>query len=417
MSVSTQERSLSIEWWSIAKVRPYPGNPRHCPKSAVEKVRQSIAAYGWRQPIVVDAEGTVVVGHTRLLAAKKLGLASVPVHVAADLTPEQAKAYRLADNRTGEETAWDLELLQGELAGLFDLGCDLSPLGFDAAELASIMAGPTLGLTDPDAVPAPPAEPISRPGDLWQLGKHRLLCGDSTKPEDVARLMDGRRAGLMATDPPYLVDYTGGSHPASTANKGVPGRDKHWDDYVDHEHAIGFYVDFLSAALDGALRDDAAIYQCFGIMRSTLVWEAWAQVGLLAHQVVIWKKTRAVLTYSWFLWDYEPIMVGWREGHQPARKPAADARAVWEIASAGEAGDPGGEHPTCKPVDLVRRPILYHTLQGEIIYEPFSGSGTAIIAAESTGRVCYAMELSPTFVDVAVARWQAFAGKEAIRRG
>ena len=159
--------------------------------------------------------------------------------------------------------------------------------------------------------------------------------------------MAGKRASLMATDPPYLVDYAGGEHPATEANGGKRGEEtsKHWDAYIDHEHSVAFYVDFLKAALEHALTDDAAVYQCYGVMRSEVIWQAWREVGLLAHQVLIWKKTRSVLTYSWYLWDYEPLLVGWREGHQPPRQPPADAKAVWEIESAIEDGA-GGVHPT-----------------------------------------------------------------------
>ena len=161
--------------------------------------------------------------------------------------------------------------------------------------------------------------------------------------EDVKRLMTGERASLMATDPPYLVDYQGGAHPASEANKGVPGKDKHWDQYVDHEHSVAFYVDFLRVAIDCALTDAAAVYQCFGIMRTEVIWQAWREVGLLPHQVLIWLKSRSVLTYSHFMWNYEPLMYGWREGHMPTEKPPADAKAVWEIASGIEDG--AGRHP------------------------------------------------------------------------
>jgi DNA modification methylase len=256
---------------------------------------------------------------------------------------------------------------------------------------------------------------VSKPGDLYLLGDHRLLCGDSTNPGDVQRLMAGKKASLMATDPPYLVDYTGGEHPATEANGGKRGEEtsKHWDTYIDHEHSVAFYVDFLRCALDHALEDHAAVYQCYGVMRSEVIWAAWRQVGLLAHQVLIWKKTRSVLTYSWYMWDYEPLLVGWREGHQPKLKPPADSRAVWEIESRIE-DNPGSIHPTMKPVELIRRPILYHTRPGGLIYEPFSGSGTALIAAEDSGRVCYAIEQSPAFVDVSVQRWEHFTGQSAV---
>jgi len=410
------EATLTVEWWPLERPVPYARNPRVAPEEAIAKVAASLKEFGFRQPIVVDAEGVIICGHTRLLAAQRLGLEQVPVHVATGLTPEQVKAYRLMDNRSSQETSWDGDLLPLELEELLGLQVDLALTGFEAEELAAILATPTEGLTDPDLVPEPPAEPVTQPGDLYLLGEHRLLCGDATEPKDVARLMDGEKASLMATDPPYLVDYTGGEHPATEANGGKRGEEtaKHWDEYVDHEHSVEFYVEFLKTALACALTPDAAIYQCYGIMRSEVIWQAWRECGLLAHQVVIWRKTRSVLTYSWFMWDYEPILVGWPEGHQPKRKPPADSKAVWEISSAIE-DTPGSIHPTMKPVELIRRPIIYHTRPGELIYEPFSGSGTAIIAAESTGRVCYAIEQSAAFCDVAVRRFEAFTGKQAGR--
>jgi len=271
---------------------------------------------------------------------------------------------------------------------------------------------PTSGLSDEDEAPEIPELPITIQGDLWLLGKHRLLCGDSTNVEDVQRLMNGKRAVLMATDPPYLVDYQGDSHPSNKANGGAETKDKHWDTYINHKHSVAFYVGFLKAALKHALRPDAVVYQCYGIMRSEVIWQSWREVGLLPHQVLIWKKTHSVLTHSWFMWDYEPLLVGWPKGHQPKMHPPAAARSIWEIDSKIE-NSLRSLHPTMKPVELIRRPITYHTKPGGLIYEPFNGSGTALIAAENTGRVCYALEQSPAFVDVAVARWEAYTGAKA----
>jgi DNA modification methylase len=409
-----QGGGLAVESWPIDKPTAYARNARSCPQVAIDKVAASIREFGWRQPLVVDENGVILAGHTRLLAARKLGLSDVPVHIAAGLTPAQAKAFRLMDNRSAQETSWDADLLPLELSELAGLEFDLALTGFEPDELAAFLAEPTEGLTDADDVPDVPEEPLSKPGDLYLLGEHRLLCGDSTNADDVERLMMGKRATLMATDPPYLVDYQGGQHPASAANGGAENKDKHWDTYIDHEHSVAFYVDFLRCALDHALTEHAAIYQWFGIMRTEVIWQSWREVGLLPHQVLIWKKTRSVLTYSHFMWDYEPMMYGWREGSMPTQKPPADAKAVWEIGSAIEDGA-SGIHPTQKPVETIRRPISYHTRPGGLIYEPFSGSGTAIIAAEETGRTCYAIEQSPQFVDVAVARWEAFTGKKAKR--
>jgi DNA modification methylase len=409
------DRTLVVESWPLERLKAYKRNPRVHGAESVAKIAASISEFGFKIPVLVSAKGKLIAGHGRLLAARRLGLAEVPVIVCGDLSPAQVKALRIADNRSAEASTWDAELLTREIEALLDLDYDIDVLGFDPDEVSAILAEPTEGLTDPDEVPVAPRTPVTRLGDLWLLGEHRLLCGDATKAVEVIRLMGGKHAALMATDPPYLVDYEGGTHPASKANKGAAKKDKHWDAYIDHEHSVAFYADFLKVACEHALKRDAAVYQWFGIMRTEVIWEAWREVGLLPHQVLIWKKTRAVLTYSHYLWNYEPMMYGWPQGHMPAMKPPADARAVWEIASKIEDGPQ--EHATCKPVETIRRPIEYHTKPGGLLYEPFSGSGTATIAAEQTGRVCYAMELAPAYVDVAVERWQAFTGKQAVRHG
>ena len=414
--------NLAIQWWPIAKVRPYETNPRRCPQSAIEKVAASLAQFGFRQPIVVDGDGVVVVGHTRLLAAKRLGLTQVPVHVAADLSPAQARAYRLADNRTGQETTWDPELLPAEIAALLEADYELDATGFDPDELADLLCRDAVGGCDPDALPELPTKPITAPGDLWLLGEHRLLCGDSTDAAQVSRLMAGRRATLMATDPPYLVNYDGGNHPQTwdKAGRSISSQQKtrHWDSYADPQAAAAFYEGFLAAALTEALCERPFVYQWFAMMRAPLVFGAWEQVGLLAHQVLIWHKSRRVLSRCDYMWDYEPAIYGWPRGKRPAtrRRPASNATAVWEVASTIEDGAVG-IHPTQKPVELIRRTIACHTLPSEAIYEPFCGSGTALIAAEMSGRACYAIECAPQFVDVAVARWQQFSGGKAHREG
>ena len=416
------ESSLAVQWWPIEKLCLYTHNPRRCSEEAVRALAASISEFGWKVPLVIDAQGTIVAGHTRYRAAQYLGAAQVPVIVATDLSPAQLKAYRLADNKLAELTSWDPLLLSLELSELIDMEIDPTLAGFSAAELSELLAPPpTTGLSDPDALLPPPAEPITKPGELWLLGTQRLLCGDATKAADVQRLMGGQRAALMVTDPPYLIDYEGGKHPQSWGNGGKQaGRDvasKSWDAYIDPAAAAAFYVDFLRAALRHALMPDAAIYQCFAILRSELILSAWQSVGLHAHQVCIWKKSRAVLTHSWFLWDYEPLLIGWPAGRQPKSKPPADTKAVWEIASTEGNEAAISSHPTVKPVALLRRPIEWHSKPGGLIYEPFCGSGTALIAAEMSGRRCYAIELSAAFCDAAILRWQAFTGKLAVREG
>ncbi len=235
--------------------------------------------------------------------------------------------------------------------------------------------------------------------------------GDSTDVGAVARLFDGKQAALLATDPPYLVDYQGGDHPTSNANKGRKTKDKHWDDYHDPAAAVAFYAGFLKAALPH-LVPDAPVYQWHATRRQALVEQAWREAGLLVHQTIIWAKERAVLTHSHYMWGHEPCFYGWVEGQQPKRKPPADTSTVWRIAS-----ESLGVHPTQKPLEIFERPISYHTQPGDVCYEPFAGSGTQFIAAERLGRVCYGLELDAHFATVILARFEAFSGKEAVCLG
>jgi DNA modification methylase len=414
------EFPLIVELWPLKRLRPYKRNPRRHDESSIAEIAASITEFGFKVPLLVTAKGKVIGGHGRLEAAKRLGLSELPVIVCGDLSALQAKALRLADNRIAEQSSWDFELLGAEIQALLDSDYEIDVLGFDSDEIAALLAEPTAGLTDPDEIPPLPSEPLTQPGDLWICGRHRLLCGDATKATDVRRLIGGRRAALMATDPPYLVDYDGGNHPQTWATNGRPisaeEKTRHWDDYTDHAHSVEFYRSYLEAALKYALAADPAVYQWFGAMRAPVVFEAWEAVGLLAHQTLIWVKSRPVLGRCHYMWNYEPLLYGWRKGSPPALKPPADARAVWEIDSKIEDGA-AGIHPTMKPIECFRRPILYHTRPGGLIYEPFCGSGTALIAAEELGRSCYAIELAPGFCDVAVQRWSAFSGKEAHRHG
>ncbi len=276
--------------------------------------------------------------------------------------------------------------------------------GFDPREIEALLVGPN---DAEDDAPPLPDNPVSKPADLWLLGDHRLQCGDSTKAEDVARLMNGQKARLFACDPPYLINYKGGNHPQSWANS-PDTKDKHWDDYQDPAKAVEFYVDYLRIGLAHCI-DRVPVYQWHGDLRRVIVAEAWECAGLLLHQIIVWVKARPVLTRSHFMWQHEVCAYGWRSGKMPS-KPPANSHSVWTIDQIGESD---GIHPTQKPVELARRPILYQTQPGDICYEPFSGSGTTIAAAELTGRRCYAMEISPAFVDVAVLRWQVLTNQTA----
>lgn len=407
---------LAIEHVPLASLRPDGGNPRRIADAELESLTRSIKEFGLVDPIIARrSDGLVVGGHQRLVAARRLGHKTVPV-VYVDLTDEQAKLLNIALNKISG--SWDQELLARLLAELDEVpGVDISLTGFADDEIAKLLK--TLEARDKHdrleefdveaALQAAEARPVAKPGQLWLLGDHRLLCGDSTNPDDAAHVMNGEKAALMATDPPYLVDYTGGSHPASKANKGRATKDKHWDEYKDPETSVEFFRKFLLVALP-YLVEKAPIYQWHANLRQSLVERSWQEAGLHLHQVIIWVKSRGVLTHSHYLWQHEPCLYGWVEGQQPKRKPPADESTIWEIDQRGENL---GIHPTQKPVDLFLRPISYHTEPNDICYEPFLGSGTTLIAAERLGRRCYAIEQEPRYVDVAIARWEAFSGEKA----
>ena len=394
-------------------------------------VEASLQECGAGRSILADRDGTIIAGNKTLEAARKLGL---PVRIIdsageelvvvrrSDLklgADERARRLAYLDNRAGEVGLdWDIEQLLGDLEAGIDLGGVFSEE--ELAVLLAVNPPASPGLTDPDEVSEPPEAPVSGPGVLWEMGGHRLLCGDSTKADDVARVMGGERASLMATDGPFGVSYDGGNHPQtwSRDGKAITSEDKtkHWDDYQEVGSLLAFYEQFLKVAREHALSEAPIIYQWFAMTKADVVMAAWRVCGLLPHQVIVWHKSRSVLGRSDFMYDYEPCMYGWVQGKrpEPERRPPANATAVWQISSAIEDGV-SGIHPTQKVCELIRRPIEWHTRPGELIYEPFCGSGTAIIAAEMTGRRCYAIEQSPAFVDAAVARWERFTGRQAQR--
>ncbi len=397
---------------SLLALTPAPWNPRSISDARFQNLCHSLEAdpeFLQLRPILATLDGTIFAGNMRYRAAQQLGWETVPA-ILVDIPEQLAKERAMRDNaQWGEWEEGDLAKLLDQLKGE---GSDLDLLGFDERELQQLLnrLDQQGGLTDPDDVPEPPDEPITQPGDLWLLGEHRILCGDSTDPHDVAIVMNGEKANLLATDPPYLVNYTGGNHPDSHANR-PETKTKDWDHYKDPESAVGFYVAFLEAALPH-LAERCPVYQWHANTRQSLVDEAWTRVGLLAHQVIIWVKTRGVLTHSHYMWQHEPAMYGWVTGQMPKLKPPANGTTVWQVDQKGEQD---GIHPTQKPVELFKRPLLYHTKPGDLCYEPFLGSGTCLIASEQTGRRCFALEQEPSYVDVAVKRWEQFTGKTAER--
>ncbi len=412
---AVQDRTLQVEYRPIDQLVPYARNARTHSDAHIAQIAASIHEFGWTNPVLVDGANGIIAGHGRVLAARKLGMDTVPVIELAGMTEAQKRAYVLADNKLALNAGWDEEILRLELAELKDIGADLNLLGFSNEELNRVLRGPAWkdpGLTDPDEVPDDPegAEVFVKAGDLYLLGDHRLLCGDSTNPEGVVRLMDGQKASLLATDPPYLMNYTGGNHPASRYNRPAT-RDKHWDSYRDPDSSVEFFHKFLELALQH-LKPNVAVYQWHATARQALVEQAWHQAGLLWHQTIVWAKARGVLTHSHFMWAHEPCAYGWLEGHPPSKRPPPNEKTVWEVSQKGEQE---GIHPTQKPVELFARPIQWHTEPGDICYEPFSGSGTAIIAAERMDRRCFAMEKEPKFVQVAIERWERNTGRKAVK--
>lgn len=406
---------LAIRRVAVESLHLDPANARSHAEENLAAIEGSLRRFGQAEPLVVHKPTSRVIGgNGRLVAMKKLGWTECDI-VELEIDDLTATALGIALNRTTESATWDEPALARLLRDLRAAEA-LDGVGFDDAAIDELLSDlddseNSGGGIGPDAESLP-ENPITREGDLWLLGEHRLLCGDSTNAEHMARLMAGKQASLLATDPPYLVDYQGGNHPRSWSNR-PEVRDKHWDDYVDPQSGLEFFTAWLRVAL-AHCREDVPVYQWHATRKQMLVEQAWQANGLLFHQTVIWAKARPVLTRCHFMWVHEPCFYGWREGHMPERKPEPNARTVWEIDSAGEEH---GLHPTIKPVEIFRRPILWHTLRGEICLEPFSGSGTQIIAAEEQGRRCFAMEISPAYVDVAVKRWEKATGKHATLEG
>ena len=419
--------SLAIEQVPLEALHLDPANARAHGEQNMEAIVASLQRFGQAEPLVVHRPtGRVIGGNGRLMAMKRLGWTECAV-VQLDIDETQATALAIALNRTGELAEWDNEVLARLLQQLQQDEA-LEGVGFSDEDIDALLAEleadvETAEVEDPGPGEIPD-DPVSQRGDLWLLGDHRLLCGDSTSPEDMARLMAGEKAQLLATDPPYLVDYDGTNHPADHHKKagrkspktaGSEVGNKHWDEYIDPEASVTFFTAWLKAAL-GHCVERVPVYQWHASKRAALVEEAWEQNGLFVHQQVIWTKTRGVLTRSHYLWQHEPCFYGWRVGKMAPkyRRPDTSATTVWEISQQGEQD---GIHPTQKPTAIFERPISYHTRSGEVVLEPFSGSGSQLIAAERLRRRCFAMELSPGFVDVAVRRWQEATGKDAVLDG
>jgi DNA modification methylase len=410
---------LQVHWWPIDRPIPYARNSRKIPERAIDKVASSIKEFGWRQAIVVDKDGVIICGHTRLLAAKKLGL--VPVHVADNLTPAQVKAYRLMDNRSHEETDWDLELLGPELEELQSLDFDLELTGFDPHEIEDFLADPDL-LDRAELAPPVPAQPVSKSGDLWLCGKHRILCGDATSPEAVARLCGESAPFLLISDPPYGIRLDSEWRDRAGLNGRGPAEPSYMkrrtEGHTNTSISSDTRADWSEAfALVPSLQI-AYVWHASVFTREVL--DGLLRIGFLYPQQIIWNKGRTVLTRSLYWYGHEPCWFV-RKKNAPWYGKAGENSTVWDSPSPkfimGGSKEEKCDHPTQKPLELMRRPMLNHTKRGELVYDPFSGSGTTMMAAEVTGRICYGIDIDPKYTDVAVLRWQQFTGLQATLEG
>jgi DNA modification methylase len=421
MMKQSQMNALLIELWPIDRPKDYPKNARKWNAHAVEKVASSIRAYGWRQPVVVDANDIIVIGHLRRAAGKFLGLTEVPVHVARDLTPVQIRGLRLADNRTNQEASWDEDLLALEIAELGGLDFDLSLTGFDVHELDSLLRDP-LDEERAEVAPPLPEVAVTRLGDLWLLGPHRLLCGDATSKDAVVRLLCERKPLLMVTDPPYGISLDSEWRDRAGINKHGPAEAS----YMKHRT-----TGHTNTTISSDTRADWS--EAFALVPSLQVAYVWhaskftrevldglLRIGFLHHQQIIWNKGRAVLTRTPYWFAHEPAWFV-RKKNAPWFGKAGENSTVWEVASPkfimGGSDEEKCDHPTQKPLELMRRPILNHTKRGEVVYDGFLGSGTTLMAAELNERVCCGLELDPKYCDVILQRWQQFTGKKAILDG
>lgn len=391
-----------------------PGNARLHPEKNLAAIQRSLARFGQRQPVVVQAKNRIVrAGNGRVVAAKALGW----THIAALLVDEDdtsATAYAIADNRSSELATWDEEALAQLLHTLAaEDSIDVEVTGFSRDEVDRLFreAFPEqAGGTGIDDTPEPPAEQAARLGDLWQLGEHMLLCGDSTKEVDVLRVMSGAKAVLAATDPPYCIDYRG--ERPNDSGKDWTGSYRE----IDIEDADSFFRSVFTNVLR-VLAPAGAVYTWHAHKRQSTITRIWEELGILDHQQIVWVKPTPVFGRVYWHFQHEPCLMGWRKGEKPPHDGVHEFSSVWTVDWDGKKRVVGNEHPTEKPVELFARPIRKHTKRGDVVFEPFSGSGSQIMAAETLGRRCRAIEISPVFVDVAIRRWQEATGKEATLDG
>ena len=380
---------MKLEKRLLVEITPYPNNPRRN-DSAVESVAESIKQCGYIAPIIVDEDGVILAGHTRYKALQKLGRTECEVIVKEGLTEEQKRKYRLLDNKTNELADWDYDLLAEELGGLDFGDLDLD-WGIDMEEAPEV--------AEDNYEVAPPEETKSKPGDIYQLGRHRLMCGDSTSLDDVETLANGQKIDMLLTDPPYGVDYTGKTKDALKIENDNRGDDE--------------FIEFLTKAFEAAdnvMKPGAVFYVWHAILKTYAFESACHNVGWEVRQVLIWVKNSMVLGRQDYQWKHEPCIYGWKEGASHLWASDRKQTTVLEFARPTR----NAEHPTMKPVLLFDYQIKNNTKGGDVVLDLFAGSGTTMIAAEQNGRTAYLMEKDPRYVDVIIDRWEKFTGEKAV---
>jgi DNA modification methylase len=395
---------LEVSYLPVAELVPAERNARTHSPEQIQQIARSIGAFGWTNPILIDEGRAIIAGHGRLEAARAAGLAEVPTITLAGLSAAQKRALAIADNKLALNAGWDDELLRLELGDLGLEGFDLGLIGFSDLELKDILADRTDGLTDPDDVPEPPAEPVTRLGDVWTLGRHRLVCGDCTDAGVVEAALDGVRPHLMVTDPPYGVEYDAnwrneyqaaiGEQPTYKRSVGKVDNDER----ADWSEAWALFPGDVIYAWHPPFGPQVTHYQALGA------------AGYEVRSQIIWVKNRHSFGRGNYHIQHEGCWYAVRKGKTAHWSGDRSQTTVWQI-DRNHQNETG--HSTQKPIECMRRPIENNSSPGQAVYDPFVGSGTTIIAAEMTGRACHAIEISPTYVDVAVLRWQAFTGQAA----
>lgn len=393
---------IQVEWLDVAEVTPYARNSRTHSDEQVAQVAASIKEFGWTNPILIDESGTIIAGHGRLMAAQRLGADKVPTIMLGHLTDAQKRAYVIADNKLALNAGWDQELLAIEVEELLGEGFDLDLTGFGEDEINSLLAEANKvedGLTDADDAPEVPEIPVTATGDVWVLGRHRVICGDATVQTDIEKLMNGQLADMLLTDPPYNVDYTGKTKDAL----------KIQNDVMSDTGFRQFLCDSFATA-DIVMKQGAVFYIWHADSEGYNFRGACFDVDWEVRQCLIWDKDVMVMGRQDYHWKHEPCLYGWKKG--AAHLWASDRKQTTILRF--DRPKRNDVHPTMKPVDLIEYQILNNTKGADIVLDVFGGSGSTLIAAEKSGRNAYIAELDEKYVDVIVKRWQDFTGQDAV---